>query len=339
MFNHPFLSIIIPIFNRQDLIEECVQSILAQTENDWEVIIVDDGSTDRTWEVLQKFQSQDKRIRIYKREGEPKGANRCRNQGIEKSEGKYLFFLDSDDLLGPSFLFTRKKYASLFPDLDMLAFPEANFKNIPTHYYFKQTFIRKQNEDDLMRFLQRDSPWLTSGPILKKCIFQHRIKFNESLTSGQDWDFFIRLFIYGVTYKKIDISDEPDFFHRMDKSYPSITNSNSMAIWFSNKEIGIESLLPLFKEKGYFKSSNPYRRAILEYYMWFCKQNADIGRNTDSLRLWKFFRQQKTVSWLEWIIWAIYLHRFMYGRGRMKRYYLALVTSLFPKWNYIRLAM
>jgi glycosyltransferase involved in cell wall biosynthesis len=335
----PFISIIIPVFNRQDLVEECIRSILAQTENDWEAIIVDDGSTDQTWQVLEKFYKQDKRIRIYTREGEPKGANRCRNQGIAASKGKYLFFLDSDDLLGPDFVFNRKKYASLHPDVNMLVFPEASFKGDLSKFYFRQILCRQDDEDDLYRFLQRDSPWITSGPIIKKSVFNEVVSFNEFLMSGQDWDLFIRILITGIQYKKIISLETPDFFHRMDENYNSIFNSFSVKNWFINKKKGLMALLPLFKNRGFFQKTNPYRKAILEYYMLICMKNASIDRNNDSLSLWSIFRQKNIISFMEWFIWAVYLHPLMYRRGRIKEWYLTLVTTFFPKWNYIRLAM
>src|SRR5690554_5694001 len=93
------ISIIIPVFNRQKLIKETLDSVLAQIYENWECIVVDDGSTDETWEVLEQYAKKDARIKIHKRHRDPKGAPTCRNIGMELSEGEYLIFLDSDDLL------------------------------------------------------------------------------------------------------------------------------------------------------------------------------------------------------------------------------------------------
>ena len=95
------VSIITPNFNRADLIIETAQSIFKQTFTNWEWIIIDDGSTDASMDVLQRLASEDSRIKVFQRNRAPKGACACRNIGVEISVGRYLIFLDSDDLLEP----------------------------------------------------------------------------------------------------------------------------------------------------------------------------------------------------------------------------------------------
>ncbi len=92
-------SIVVPTYNRARLITKAIDTVVAQTFADWELIIVDDGSTDNTKEVVEKYLVQDKRIKyIYQ-----KNAERCaaRNNGIENSSGEYICFLDSDDYFLP----------------------------------------------------------------------------------------------------------------------------------------------------------------------------------------------------------------------------------------------
>lgn len=92
-------SIVVPTYNRARLITKAIDTVLAQTFVDWELIIVDDGSTDNTKEVVEKYLGQDQRIKyIYQ-----KNAERCaaRNNGIENSLGEYICFLDSDDYFLP----------------------------------------------------------------------------------------------------------------------------------------------------------------------------------------------------------------------------------------------
>ena len=82
------ISIIIPIFNRASLLSETLDSILAQTYSHWECIIVDDGSTDNTQDVIDRYLKLDSRFRCFSRpSNRPKGANACRNFGYEKSKG------------------------------------------------------------------------------------------------------------------------------------------------------------------------------------------------------------------------------------------------------------
>ena len=91
------VSIIIPHFNRPALLQQAIDSVKAQTYPDWEILVVDDKSDNRVYSDLQTLASE--KIQIFQRRDEPKGPSACRNIGAEKAKGKYLIFLDSDDML------------------------------------------------------------------------------------------------------------------------------------------------------------------------------------------------------------------------------------------------
>ena len=135
--SQPLVSIIIPTFNRAHLIEGTLESIMAQTYQNWECIIVDDGSTDVTLEVLAIYARLDTRIVFYKRpNGLPKGVNVCRAYGFEKSKGEYISWFDSDDIMHPDKLF---KTLGLFKDnaLDCIVH---NFKYFRPNQYTGEPF-------------------------------------------------------------------------------------------------------------------------------------------------------------------------------------------------------
>src|SRR5690554_5115415 len=100
---NPLVSIIIPTYNRAHLIGETLDSVLAQTYQNWECIVVDDGSTDDTDEVMAEYMAKDSRFQYHHR---PKdrlpGGNAARNYGFEVSKGEYVNWLDSDDQIAPS---------------------------------------------------------------------------------------------------------------------------------------------------------------------------------------------------------------------------------------------
>lgn len=101
----PLISIIIPSYNRASLLPFTLDSIIGQTYENWECIIVDDGSTDATLQIVKSYTQKHSRIKIYLRpEHIPKGGNACRNYGFEKSKGDYIQWFDSDDLLVPTAL-------------------------------------------------------------------------------------------------------------------------------------------------------------------------------------------------------------------------------------------
>ena len=96
------VSVIIPIYNSEDYLKECLNSLLEQTHQCFEAICVDDGSIDRSREIIQRYQQIDNRIKVVFKEHENAGA--ARNLGLQKATGKYIAFLDADDFIKPTML-------------------------------------------------------------------------------------------------------------------------------------------------------------------------------------------------------------------------------------------
>src|SRR5690554_6036808 len=94
--DQPLVSIIIPVFNRANLIGETLDSVLTQCYSNWECIVIDDGSTDHTIEIINGFCIKDYRFKLFIRNREPKGAPTCRNIGLSIANGQYINFFDSD---------------------------------------------------------------------------------------------------------------------------------------------------------------------------------------------------------------------------------------------------
>lgn len=91
----PSVSVIIPAYNAEDYISQCISSVLSQTLSDIEVIVVDDGSTDKTPDIVEELSASDARLRLIRQENQYAGA--ARNTGIKAAGGDYLYFLDADD--------------------------------------------------------------------------------------------------------------------------------------------------------------------------------------------------------------------------------------------------
>ena len=96
MQHHPFFSVIVPTYNQANYLGEALDSLLAQTDADWEAVVVNDGSTDSTPEVLETYFKKDKRFRVYhKRNG---GVGSALNAGLREAKGEWICWLSSDDL-------------------------------------------------------------------------------------------------------------------------------------------------------------------------------------------------------------------------------------------------
>ena len=105
MANRPAISVIIPVYNAGDYVETCIDSCLAQTLRDIEVVCVDDGSTDDSWEVVQRACARDGRVRAYRQENA--GAAVARNLALDHATGEFAFFIDSDDYVPETTAFER----------------------------------------------------------------------------------------------------------------------------------------------------------------------------------------------------------------------------------------
>ena len=91
------ISIIIPVYNVEKYLHECLDSIINQTFTDIEIICVDDGSTDKSSEILEEYEQKDKRFTVISQPN--KGVSAARNRGMQQAKGKYIMFVDSDDWL------------------------------------------------------------------------------------------------------------------------------------------------------------------------------------------------------------------------------------------------
>lgn len=229
MMNNPLVSIIIPTYNRAHLIGETLDSILAQTYENLECIIVDDGSTDTTFEVVGEYLKKDTRFQYHQRPNErPKGANACRNYGFELSKGEYINWFDSDDIMMPNKIEVQIRILSNKYDFSI-----SNFQNFGTNITFNNNNIRNVGRElNTKNFIFQTVFWITNDFIGKKNIFSHQ-KFAEDLSSGQEYHFFI-----GVLLKepKGIYCNEILTLHRIhDKSIQQIQNQ-SESLKFMNRQ-------------------------------------------------------------------------------------------------------
>lgn len=205
------VSIVTPLYNRNKLIAETISSVQAQTYTNWEHIIVDDGSTDGSQEVVKLFVKKDKRIRFFQRDRKPKGASTCRNFGIERCRGQYVVFLDSDDLLAKFCLKERLATMKEHTECDFWVFPMQFFYSSAGD--LDRVWLKSTHDNYLSGFLSQVQ-WLITSPIWKKEALIQLGGFDESLLGWQDWDLHIRALIHNYKFEVFDVVS--DCFCRRD---------------------------------------------------------------------------------------------------------------------------
>lgn len=195
----PKVSVIIPTHNREKYIERAVKSVLRQTYKDYELIVVDDGSTDKTKKIVKKYvKRHPKKVRyIYQ---DNRGPSAARNTGIRNAQGKYITFLDSDDEYLPKMLKRQISFIKKRPKCRFLY----------TWYYDtdkkgkikrKRTTKRFRTKEALREGLFfRKLTIRTSTVMIQKKVFKKTGLFNENYWYSQDWDMWLRIAKYHRGY-------------------------------------------------------------------------------------------------------------------------------------------
>lgn len=186
------ISIIIPTYNRADIIGETLDSIMAQTYTNWECIIVDDGSTDNTDAVINDYIIADSRFKFYKRPSNLlKGPSACRNYGFEKCNGDFVHFMDSDDLYFPYSLETYLANAKETYDVVVAQVETTDFKTGIVNRINNLDF-----ENLIEEFYLGSIIFYVSGPFWKMSFLKTKKNlFDEKITRQDDWDFNIRMLL------------------------------------------------------------------------------------------------------------------------------------------------
>ncbi len=186
----PKVSVIIPTYNRREYVQETIDSVLAQTYTDYEIIVIDDGSTDGTGEALQSRYGD----RIHYEWQENQGESVARNRGIELARGEYIAFLDSDDLWLPEKLEKQIAFLQKATDVGMVCCAIWLVDEKDQKFRADSVESCSENNDiSLEMLLSRNHVSGPSTVVLHGAIVQRVGGFDPQIRFGEDWDFWIRV--------------------------------------------------------------------------------------------------------------------------------------------------
>jgi glycosyltransferase involved in cell wall biosynthesis len=186
----PKISAIIITFNRADFLKKAIESVLNQTNPNFELLILDNSSTDNTEEIVKSF--RDKRVRYIKHQ--PLNISQARNLGLKESKGDYIAFLDDDDEWLPEKL--EKELEIFNQGNGKLGLAYGGFIRIDENGKEFEWHIPTLKGNIFEPYLCRQDPLTgsASNPLIKKSVFKIVGEFDENLSSSEDWEFYIRLF-------------------------------------------------------------------------------------------------------------------------------------------------
>lgn len=250
--NMPKISVIIPLYNKGFIISETLKSVLAQTFTDFEIVIVNDGSTDNSLKIVSNF--SDERIRLFQQDN--KGAASARNLGIEKATGKLIAFLDADDYWFPNHLEELIKLYTDFPNCGMYC---NRYKIKTTSKHFQEPTFNGIDENFrgiVSNYFYSNRPFrinITLNQLIPKKIILEMNCFSEDITNGQDLELWTKI---GIKYRVV-----------INNKHTSIYNyylPNSL----SKNKIKSMQLMD-FKQFEKFEEKDAYLKEFLDLHRFF----------------------------------------------------------------------
>jgi glycosyltransferase involved in cell wall biosynthesis len=182
------VSVIIPVYNRSKTISRAINSVLNQTYNNLEIIVIDDNSQDDSLNKIRSF--TDRRIKLVSLT-KNEGAANARNQGVKIAKGKYIAFLDSDDYYEPQFI--ESCINKLSKTSSEIGFMWTGVNYITNNKIKKYVWIPHRKENAYLTFLHNLHIGTNSGIIIKKKVFEKIGGFNSKLPAAEDTDLFLKI--------------------------------------------------------------------------------------------------------------------------------------------------
>lgn len=283
------VSVVIPNRDREALVVETLASLRAQTYPRWEAHVVDDSSKDGSVAAVKAMAREDRRIHSHQRTGQP-GGNACRNEGLARSVGDWVLFLDSDDLLSPGCLAGRLRHLAEARNLDFGVFPHDHFLLKPGD--LDQPFQIPVSQDYLTRFIAFQIPWQTSGPLWRRASLDRVGGWDEGLAAGQDLDFHARALAAGLRF---EIFPEPRFFHRVSTRPGSrITNEPRSPGMLASRERLAERLWRLINDRDLWTETR--RRLLARLHLVNAEDWLSVGEPARAREVWRRAADRRLVG-------------------------------------------
>jgi len=206
----PIVSVIVPAHNYGHLLPETLESVRAQTFANWECIVVDDGSTDDTPQVVVDAAKQDRRIRYFAQAQE--GLSATRNRGLSLSRGRYIQFLDADDLLDRTKLERHVEVLDRSDEVDIVYGPTRYFDDGDPGRALRDSLLPGGqaipelpigSERELVERLVTRNIMTVAAPLVRSSVFDRVGRFDITLPSLEDWDLWLRCALAGVRFEYV----------------------------------------------------------------------------------------------------------------------------------------
>ncbi|SHM18413.1 glycosyltransferase family 2 protein [Flavobacterium chilense] len=298
--NKPLVSIIIPTYNRANLIGETLDCLIRQTYSNWECIIIDDNSSDKTEEIIKFYQENDNRFKlILKSKDDKKGASVSRNIGLKIAKGDYIQFLDSDDILAVNKLEVQIQLLSNEAKFVISTCKWGRFDQINEPFNLNENNPDYRNFDTAKEYFDliglHGGFFPSHSFLINKELIIPSGYWNESLTMNDDGEFFFRILLNCskiifasntyVLYRN-NISGENLSLLKTQEKANSLVNSWKIieSLYYTKYSDSDSAFLDKKKQSIYFGIKREFPKVITENKMFFKRQ---IKNDTVFLKLVK----------------------------------------------------
>lgn len=286
MNKQPFFSIIIPAYNANEFLPSTLESILSQEYPNFEIILINDGSTDNTEDVCRYYANSDKRISFISKRNE--GVSIARNKGLDIAKGEYTLFVDADDILYPTALSTiHNSLKNINIDYFRYEYQTIDKKENPLYPNYEAKLRRKVSNQTLdavncITRIIRNEYFLWSGVFRKEIIDKYHLRFMEGCTYNEDTLFMIQYLTHSTThiyipkilygYRKFDGAVTAHFTQTNFQNVKQVINSLH-AIYSSIQDVKMQIAIKSVIERlslNLLHYTQPQN--IIDFFKFNCKQ-------------------------------------------------------------------
>lgn len=310
------ITVIVPIYNASHYLYECIHSIIKQTCSDFELLLIDDGSTDNSSDICNFWVEKDGRIKYFRQENS--GASSARNHGLRKAQGDWVIFIDSDDYVLPNYLSDLYDITKKNTDVDLC------IDGVRIYQENKQirlvSFENKiYSADDALQLfcdIKIHKYGYSVGKLYKKSIIdKYHLRFDENICIAED-SVFMMNFISKCSH--IAFCNKCNYIYNL--------HSNSLSTSVSNYEKELYSynaykdiIISLKKQYNMTDDAFEYLYSPIVFFIdrvlnsIYIEQNTPYKQRLEKIRrinIEEFRRFKKSNSWKEWVLKEIFVHRF-----------------------------
>lgn len=294
------ISVIVPVYNGEECISRCVDSIILQSFTDWELILIDDGSVDASCLICDDYAQKDTRIKVvHKKNG---GVSTARNRGIEEAHGEYVLFVDADDYLEDNYL---QQISGCNEDIIIMPFKEL-YSDGTVKLFSPFGNISFDNKDDLLLFLQANlanrifvTPW---GKFIKRELLNN-IRFNVNLRLGEDTIFNFSILEQANSLRSLVGASY------MYKAEENFTEKYQMSV-----EKSIYSIIETYKVYEKLGIESSHSRSIFVCFLMLCEDDVvkrpQVWLNNKEIE--SINRYKRDFLFKEQIKYLLFQHQWMF---------------------------